>query len=249
MRLGIGLWTVAALAWSLSSPASAESLSAGGSTPDVSSARDRMLKLLAQREEQLGALKEFRASIAAEDALYDEAMHLGIPREVERSKLPAWQQRRLSVAIVREARKNGLDPLLVVAVIHCESSFDTNAVSSAGAMGLMQVMPDTGAYLAELAGFRLDGPRKLFDPELNVRLGAGYLADLIRQFGNIEHALVAYNAGPGCAKKILANRAERVKFIAGYPHKVVQTFQKLRRVFAELEQAEREPAPGDASDT
>jgi soluble lytic murein transglycosylase len=95
-------------------------------------------------------------------------------------------------------------------------------------MGLMQVMPDTGKYLADKAGMRLGRSTNLFDAETNIELGTAYLANLIQRFGSIEHALVAYNAGPGLAKKILAKRESRKKFMAGYPTKVVQEFRKLK---------------------
>jgi soluble lytic murein transglycosylase len=147
---------------------------------------------------------------------------------VTASRLPARQQRRVAVAIVREAERNNVDPMLVVALIRCESSFNNYAVSHVGAMGLMQVMPDTGIYLADKAGFRLGRSTNLFDAETNIELGTAYLADLIRRFGSIEHALVAYNAGPGLAKKILAKRESRKKFMKGYPSKVVGEFRKLK---------------------
>jgi soluble lytic murein transglycosylase len=155
-------------------------------------------------------------------------MRLGVAEAVRASGLPLRQQRRVAVAIVREARRNNIDPMLVIALIRCESSFNNYAVSHVGAMGLMQVMPDTGTYLADKAGFRLGRSTNLFDAETNIELGTAYLANLIERFGNVEHALVAYNAGPGMAKKILAKRDVRKKFIAGYPTKVVKEFQKLK---------------------
>ncbi|HLL81504.1 MAG TPA: transglycosylase SLT domain-containing protein, partial [Longimicrobium sp.] len=92
----------------------------------------------------------------------------------------------------------------------------------------MQVMPDTGKWLAEKRGYDLGRTQNLHDTELNIELGTAYLASLIVQFGTVEHALVAYNAGPGAAKKILANREVRKTFIAGYPKKVVGEFKKLK---------------------
>ena len=145
------------------------------------------------------------------------------------SGLPERQQRRVAVAIVREAKKNGLDPLLVVAVIRVESSFNNYAVSHVGAMGLMQVMPDTGKWLLDKRGRKLGRAQNLFDPELNIELGAFYLADMIRIFGSVDRALVAYNAGPGGARKILASETVRPKFMAGYPAKVMGEHKKLRR--------------------
>lgn len=182
---------------------------------------------LAQREAELRDART-RLHEYEDEVHYQQAMHLGVVEAVKASRLPARQQRRLAVAIVREAERNNLDPMLVVALIRCESSFNNYAVSHVGAMGLMQVMPDTGIYLADKAGFRLGRSTNLFDSETNIELGTAYLADLIKRFGSIEHALVAYNAGPGLAKKILAKRESRKKFMKGYPSKVVGEFRKLK---------------------
>lgn len=201
-----------------------------GEAPDVVALREQ----LAERETELRTLQA-RLQSYQDEADYAEALRNGVAEAVKASKLPDRQQRRLAVAIVREARRNGIDPLLVVAVIRCESSFDNYAVSPVGAMGLMQVMPDTGTYLAEKAGIELRRHTNLFDAETNVELGTAYLADLIRRFGTIEKALVAYNAGPGLAKRILAQKKARVKFMAGYPAKVVREFKKLK-----AQQEERE---------
>ena len=182
---------------------------------------------LAQRE---AALRDAQTRLQEyeDEAHFQEAMRLGVADAVRASGLPLRQQRRVAVAIVREAQRNNVDPMLVIALIRCESSFNNYAVSGVGAMGLMQVMPDTGTYLADKAGFRLGRTTNLFDAETNIELGTAYLANLIERFGNIEHALVAYNAGPGLAKKILAKREVRKKFIAGYPTKVVKEFRKLK---------------------
>lgn len=189
----------------------------GEKSPEMVELRAR----LAERAVHLEQMEE-------EAALYAEAEALGITTAVQASQLPQRQQRRLAMAIVREARANGLDPLLVVAVIHCESSFNNYAVSGVGAMGLMQVMPDTGSYLADKAGFKLQRHSNLFDSELNIELGTAYLANLIERFGTPERALVAYNAGPTQARKILAQSGARERFLAGYPAKVMREFRNLK---------------------
>ena len=183
---------------------------------------------LAQKTEALDSAKEKLAALAAEERWYQEAQDLGITRLVARSGLTERTQRRVAIAIVREAHSNGLDPLLVAAVIHSESSFDNYAVSGVGAMGLMQMMPDTGSWLAKERHTPFH-KNNLFDAELNVEFGTAYLAQLISDFGSVPRALVAYNAGPGLAKRILANKQVRRKFMAGYPHTVLSEYRKLRR--------------------
>jgi soluble lytic murein transglycosylase len=184
---------------------------------------------LAERELLLKATQA-RLQQYEDDVHYQEALRLGVVEAVKASELTARQQRRLAVAIVREAQRNGVDPLLVIALIRCESSFNAYAVSGVGAMGLMQVMPDTGSYLADKAGYQLGRPKNLFDAETNIELGTAYLADLIERFGSVDHALVAYNAGPATARKILSQREMRKKFMSGYPAKVVREFRKLKEL-------------------
>lgn len=99
--------------------------------------------------------------------------------------------------IEQHARRRGLDPLLVAALIRQESEFDPDAVSSAGAIGLMQVMPATGRQLGRRLKLGRITPRSLHRPATNVAIGTFYLARLIEQHqGRVEAALAAYNAGP-----------------------------------------------------
>ncbi len=187
--------------------------------------------LTRQLEEREADVARLRAALdeREERAFYEKAQSLGIVDAVKATKLPERQQRRIAVAIVREAALNQVDPLLVVAVIRIESAFNNYAVSPVGAMGLMQVMPATGQWLVERRGGALGRTSNLFDSELNIELGTAYLAELIERFGKVDEALAAYNAGPTGAKKILAKRASRVRFMAGYPTKVLGEFRKLER--------------------
>jgi soluble lytic murein transglycosylase-like protein len=90
-------------------------------------------------------------------------------------------------AILRHANAFGVDPVLVKAVIQVESGYDPWVVSSKGARGLMQLMPDTAKR------FKVS---EIHDPEQNVRGGVQYLATLLRLFeGDLKRALAGYNAG------------------------------------------------------
>ena len=83
--------------------------------------------------------------------------------------------------IMAEARRNDLEPLLVVAVIYVESGFDAKALSSKGARGLMQVMPETGKWVAtQQLGLDNFTAEQLFEPRINVAIGTRYLCDLLR---------------------------------------------------------------------
>lgn len=98
-------------------------------------------------------------------------------------------------AIFLRSAENGLDPYLVAAVIRHESRFNPNALSHQGARGLMQVIPDTGRWVAEQVGLPFQ-PDLLYDPAYNIQIGTWYLAHQLRQFGgSIVLALAAYNGG------------------------------------------------------
>jgi len=99
----------------------------------------------------------------------------------------------LNAIVDRESAERGVSPALVRAVIHQESGEDPSAISEAGAMGLMQLMPGTAD------AYGIDDP---FDPEQNVAGGTALLADLLREYhGSIKLALAAYNAGSGAVAK------------------------------------------------
>lgn len=170
-----------------------------------------------------------RFALDEELALFRQADRLGLVEEVARSArtLTSRQQQRLAVAIVREARANNLDPRLVAALIHVESNFDSYAVSSTGALGLMQMLPSTGRAVSRERDEQLADARALFDYERNVTLGCTYLANLVRQFGRLDHALLAYNVGPNAARKLLAEGAAGQEALQGYAHKVLGEFARL----------------------
>ena len=111
--------------------------------------------------------------------------------------------------IVRMAGEYDLEPWHVAAVIRCESSFDPNATSNVGARGLMQIMPDTGEWLAskfkEADGFN---PDSLYDPETNVKYACWYLRWLMNRYDrDLVLVTSAYHAGHGTVDKWLADSA------------------------------------------
>lgn len=100
--------------------------------------------------------------------------------------------------IVRGHAENyRLDPALVAAVIYQESKFDPDARSDSGAIGLMQLLPETAEGIATRTGGSRFEVNDLYDPELNVRYGSWYLRNLLDKYGNEEDALAAYNGGQG----------------------------------------------------
>ncbi len=98
--------------------------------------------------------------------------------------------------IERYSGEFGLDPSLTYALLRKESTFRTDAVSGAGALGLMQLMPRTARELAARYDAELPSPQALFEPELNLALGSAYLRELLDRYqGNVVFATAAYNAG------------------------------------------------------
>jgi soluble lytic murein transglycosylase len=118
-------------------------------------------------------------------------------------------------------------------VIYRESGFDVDAVSSAGAVGLMQVLPATGLAIAELTGgreFRIDD---LYDPEINVRYGSFYLRRLLQKYaGDVRLALAAYNAGQSNVDEWLRNdQGIRFPETREYVDDVVELQARYRKAY------------------
>jgi soluble lytic murein transglycosylase len=95
------------------------------------------------------------------------------------------------------AANHDLDPALLAAVVYVESRFDPNAESTAGAIGLMQLLPETAAGIALRTGGTAFVVADLRDPEINVRYGSWYLDHLLERYGDARLALAAYHAGQG----------------------------------------------------
>lgn len=132
------------------------------------------------------------------------------------------------------------DPFLVAAVAREESAFDSKAVSRVGALGLMQIMPYTGEWVAKEVGLEDFHPDLLLDEATNLHLGAWYLGHLIDQFnGNVVLAVASYNAGPDAvgrwAEKGVGNLDE---FIESIPYhetryftkRVMRSYHEYRRI-------------------
>ena len=146
---------------------------------------------------------------------------------------PPWFERlryplRYSEFVLVHARENKLDPALLAAVIYQESKFTVDAKSSSGAIGLMQLTPETARGIA----IRTHGSRfqisDLYNAEINIRYGAWYLANLLHKYGSVRLALAAYNAGQGNVDAWLA-KGEPIQFpeTAAY----VQRVEHLQRVY------------------
>ena len=100
--------------------------------------------------------------------------------------------------IVTYSQKNKVDPFLIAAIIKNESNFNHKAVSKVGAVGLMQIMPDTGRWIAEQMGLESYKDTDLYQTRTNIRMGCWYLGELDHEFKhNLALVMIAYNAGRG----------------------------------------------------
>ena len=115
---------------------------------------------------------------------------------------PPWYERiryplRYSEFIRVHANEHGLDPALVAAVVFQESKFNTRAKSGSGAIGLMQLTPETAHGIAVRTHGSAFHTQDLYNAEINIRYGAWYLDNLFKKYGNERLVLAAYNAGQG----------------------------------------------------
>jgi soluble lytic murein transglycosylase len=135
---------------------------------------------------------------------------LAIAFAVVHRSTPDWYARlryplEYRAIVVGHAENYDLDPALLAAVIYRESKFDADARSSSGAIGLMQLLPDTAEGIALHTGGSKFEVADLYDPEINVRYGSFYLRRLLRKYGDERLALAAYNAGQTNVDEWIAN--------------------------------------------
>ena len=205
-------------------------------------------------DERDGAYDLAEALIEGEFPLQGIVLGRDIHREEEE-----WNHRLLRIVhpfpyrdiIVREARAQGLDPFFVAGLIRQESMFHSRIQSSAGAVGLMQLMPGTAREVAGSLGIRYS-PEGLDDPETNVRLGTTFLSSMVSRFdGLAEDALAAYNAGPSRIRQWRQRPAYRDRdvFLEHIPFRetrhYVKVVQQYTRIYTALYGCgDFEPCPG-----
>lgn len=142
----------------------------------------------------------------------------------------------LDALIEETATREGVDPLLVHAIIHTESAYNPYAISYKGAEGLMQLIPGTA---------RLMGVRNSFDIRQNVEGGVKYLKQMLGRFDDLRFAIAAYNAGPEAVARYngIPPYAETI----GYVYRVGKRYGELRRQHppkpATVAETQTQPAP------
>jgi len=154
--------------------------------------------------------------------------------------------------IVSIAGEHRVDPLLVAAIIRVESNFQAGLISSKNAQGLMQIMPETAAWIIEQMGLPEATCHFMMDEQVNIYLGAWYLKSLENQFRHLTEGrplndrlaviAAAYNAGPGTVRRWVEEgiwdgtyaRASSIPYgeTRHYVHRVVYYYHKYEEVYA-----------------
>lgn len=124
--------------------------------------------------------------------------------QVGRTDLSSEQIPSIARILYEESRFHGIDYRLVLAIMAVESNFRTDAVSPAGARGIMQIRPILASSIAKKAGIAYRGTPDLFEPAKNVRFGLYYLSWLRSKFKSLNEVLLAYNVGHNRAKRLLS---------------------------------------------
>ena len=187
----------------------------------------RSAALDATRAWVLNRMGQLRPAISVMRQTYPHFLAAGgesLPMDIQRVIFPLdhWP------LIRQHAAAHKLDPYLVAALIAQESTFDSQARSSANAIGLMQVLPSTGRQWARKLGIRRFSARSLTTPAVNVRIGTAYFADLVKRFGSEHLALASYNAGAHRVNRWISERPglPREEFIDDIPFPETQNYVK-----------------------
>lgn len=128
------------------------------------------------------------------------------------------------------ARDYNFDPLLVLAIVAHESRGNPwargqfRSGTESGALGLMQLKHETAAEIAQSFGVMIHSEQDLFKPEVNLVLGTAYLMKLMARYGNVSHAIMAYNIGPGAMDSRLRQRRQ---LPVAYYESVMRSYRKL----------------------
>ncbi len=170
-----------------------------------------LLQALTDQSSQVTDLRQEAAlfhGVIAELEAEAEAINveLAVLNVLDSHRLRVSPERRQAVArkIIEVGERYDLEPELILAIIFTESSFNIEAESHLGAMGLMQLMPATASQLAAELSMEWREGKILTDPEVNILLGSFYLRKLIHRFEDLDTALAAYNVGPNRLRGLMA---------------------------------------------
>ncbi|HEY8271817.1 MAG TPA: lytic transglycosylase domain-containing protein [Pseudobdellovibrionaceae bacterium] len=162
-------------------------------------------------------------------------MNYLIYRKLESSFSSKWKKwlPQMTEELIRECQKRDMDPVFILAIIQTESQFNVYAKGTSGEIGLMQVLPQTAAWMAKKYHLPWQGPNSLYDPITNIKFGITYFAHLRSQFESRAHHYVpAYNMGPKnlrrIARSIVSMGEDERDLLDGiYGSKVMKNYQMI----------------------
>ena len=131
--------------------------------------------------------------------------------------------------IVKQAsEREGMDPYIIVALIREESRFDPDALSQAGAIGLMQLMPFTAHEFKKELKIEVKNDSEIYNVKKNISIGTHYFSQLVKEFGILPLAIASYNAGEGTIRKwMLSSKHKDIEeFIEDIPYQETRNYVK-----------------------
>lgn len=149
-------------------------------------------------------------------------------------------------AVERATKRFGVESALIYAIMREESRFDREAISPAGALGLMQLMPATGKREGQKIGISVRNDSELFDPEKNILIGTAYLGNLLSEFQNLAFAVAAYNAGERVVRGWISDGKYKSvdEFIEDIPYSETRAYvQRVLSSYFEYLRIERKLTP------
>lgn len=145
-------------------------------------------------------------------------------------RYPAAESAKVAQAFLDACNTYHFDPAFILSVIEAESRFRVGVVSSAGAVGLMQLMPATARVISSRAGIRYTGERALRDPATNIRIGVAYLSILREKYRNSSpyFMVAAYNMGPAKLDELRARPGFKPSQTMEYFGKIIKKVSGFR---------------------
>lgn len=155
--------------------------------------------------------------------------------------LPNIYPQKYSEYVEKYAQECGIDPLLIYSIIKAESNFKDDAKSNSNAIGLMQVMLSTAQEMGESLEIEQITEEKLYNPEINIKIGVKYFKSLLEKYNNYNLAIIAYNAGMGnldswIEKGIIDEQGENIENIPfsetkNYVKKILQNYRIYQEIY------------------
>lgn len=178
-------------------------------------------------------------------------------KKLEKSMTREWKTwlPQLTEELIKACKKHDMDPIFVMAIIQTESRFNAYAKGTSGEIGLMQILPKTGAWIAKKYNIPWRGETSLYDPITNIQLGTAYFAHLRAKFNSRPHHYVpAYNMGPKNLRRVARNLAsvgedDRTLLHGIYGSKVMKNYhmiyQQINQLHIDRPQMVEQKGPAD----